>query len=135
MFLRDRKVLNRIELNRENNCYIILKACKENFANDPTTRLMNPAKNELASISKVVLDQINVNIGEMLTLYQWNDLEAVIDWFRSIKEKHLHKFIIFYNNLFAPIVPNATFLYPLKTSEYLMVFFMFSGCRERVRWE
>ena len=135
MFLRDRKVLNRIELNRENNCYIILKACKKNFTNDPTTRLMNPAKNEFASISKVVLDQINANIGEMLTLYQWKDMEAVINWFRSIQEKHLHKFIIFDNNLFAPIVPSATFLYPLTTSEYLMVFFMFSGCRERVHWE
>ena len=105
-------MLNRIELNRENNCYIILKACKENFANDPTTRLMNPAKNELASISKVVLDQINANIGEMLTLYQWKDMEAVIDWFRSIQEKHLHKFIIFDNNLFAPIFPVQPFSTP-----------------------
>ena len=112
MFLRDRKVLNRIELNRENNCYIILKACKENFANDPTTRLMNPAKNELASISKVVLDQINVNIGEMLTLYQWNDLEAVIDWFRSIKEKHLHKFIIFLIIYLLPLFPMQPFSTP-----------------------
>ena len=36
--------------------------------------------------------------------------------------------------LFKPVVPNAPFLYPLKTSENLMVL-MFSGGRERVHWE
>ena len=51
------------------------------------------------------------------------------------KREALTQVHYFLNNLFAPIVPNATFLYPLKTSEYLMVFFMFSGCRERVHWE
>ena len=30
-----------------------------------------------------------------------------------------------------PFVPNASFLYPLKTSENLM----FSGSREKVHWE
>ena len=36
---------------------------------------------------------------------------------------------------FNPFVPNAPFLYPLKTSENLKVFLMFSGGRERVHWE
>ena len=34
-----------------------------------------------------------------------------------------------------PFVPNAPFLYPLKVSENLTVFLMFSGCRERVHWK
>ena len=34
-----------------------------------------------------------------------------------------------------PFVPNAPFLYPLKTSENLNVFPMFSESRERVHWE
>ena len=34
-----------------------------------------------------------------------------------------------------PLVPNEPFLYPLKTSENLMVFLMFSRGRERVHWE
>ena len=37
--------------------------------------------------------------------------------------------------LFNPFVPNAPFLYPLKTSENFYGFLMFSGCRERVHWE
>ena len=34
-----------------------------------------------------------------------------------------------------PFVPNAPFFYPLKTSENLLGFLIFSGARERVHWE
>ena len=34
-----------------------------------------------------------------------------------------------------PFVPNAPFLYPLKTSEKCKVFWRFQGVRERVHWE
>ena len=33
-----------------------------------------------------------------------------------------------------PFVPNAPFLYPLKTSENRKVFLCFHGGRERVHW-
>ena len=36
-----------------------LKDHKENFLNNPTVRLKNPAKNELGRISKARLDNIN----------------------------------------------------------------------------
>ena len=45
----------------KNNCFISLKGHKENFQNNPTVRLINPAKNKLGKISKVILDKINKN--------------------------------------------------------------------------
>ena len=35
---------------------------KANFLNNPKTRLLNPAKNELGRISKAILDKINLNL-------------------------------------------------------------------------
>ena len=37
--------------------------------------------------------------------------------------------------LLNPFVPSASFLYPLKTSENLRVFWCFQGGRKRVHWE
>ena len=54
-----------MQTNRENNCCISLKDCKEDFHNNPTLRLINPAENELGKIGKVNLDKINKNIREM----------------------------------------------------------------------
>ena len=42
--LRNKEVLNQVERNRKNNCFISLK---DYFVNDPTAGLLNPAKNEL----------------------------------------------------------------------------------------
>ena len=44
----------------------------------------------------------------------------------------MHKEII---SLFKHLFPNASFLYPLKTSENLKGFLMFSGVREKLHWE
>ena len=35
----------------------------------------------------------------------------------------------------SPFAPNASFLYPLETSENLLGFFMFSGVRKRVHYK
>ena len=60
--LCNNKDLKRMQTTRENNCFISLKDHKENFQNNPTVRLINPAKNELRKISKVILDKISKNI-------------------------------------------------------------------------
>ena len=56
--LKNREVLNRLEINCENNSFITLKDHKENFNNNPTLRLVNPAKNELGHINKAILDTV-----------------------------------------------------------------------------
>ena len=67
-----------MQTNRENNCCISLKDCKEDFHNNPTLRLINPAENELGKIGKVNLDKINKNIRENLQLNQWKNISTVI---------------------------------------------------------
>ena len=52
--LNSREVLNRLERNDENNSFITLKDHKENFNNNLTVRLINPAKNELGRISEAI---------------------------------------------------------------------------------
>ena len=44
-----------MEKNGTGNCFITLKDHKENFANKPTVRLINPAKNEIGRLSKSIL--------------------------------------------------------------------------------
>ena len=101
---RNRKVLNRLEINGESNSFITLKDHKENFNNNPTVRLINPAKNELGHISKAILDTANKNIREAMGLNQWRNTDTVIDWFKSIRNKHLCKFIIFDIREFYPSI-------------------------------
>ena len=62
--LKNNEILNRIEINGENNCFFTLKEHKDNFANNPQVRLINPAKNELERISKVRPGKINLAIRE-----------------------------------------------------------------------
>ena len=64
-----------------------------NQPNNPTVRLINPAKNEIARISKVIL--INSSLMEELKVNQWKNIQNVIEWFMKIEEKSNHKFIVF----------------------------------------
>ena len=102
--MRNREVLNRLEVNGENNSFITLKDHKENFNNNPTVRLINPAKNELGHISKAILDTANKNIREAMGLNQWRNTDTVIDWFKSIRNKHLCKFVVFDIREFYPSI-------------------------------
>ena len=93
-----------MEINGENNSFIILKDHKENFNNNPTVRLINPAKNELRHISKAILDTTNKNIREATGLNQWRNTDTVIDWFKSICNEHLCKFVVFHIKEFYPSI-------------------------------
>ena len=45
-----------------------------------------------------------MNKGQKLNMNNWKNIEGVIDWFKIIKEKRLHKFVIFYIKDFYPSV-------------------------------
>ena len=45
--LKNKEVLNQLEINEENNRFITLKDHKKVFNNNPTVKLINPAKSEL----------------------------------------------------------------------------------------
>ena len=55
----DKEILDRMDIITKNTYFITLKDHKENFLNNPTVRLMQPAKNELGGISKAILHNIN----------------------------------------------------------------------------
>ena len=69
-----------------------MKDHKENFLNHPTTRLINPAKNEIRRISKQILDQINSKLCEILKVNEWKNTASVINWFKKIESKSSLKF-------------------------------------------
>ena len=58
-------------------------------------RLINRAKIELGSLSKFIIETMTKELRHKLDMNQWKNTEAVIDWFKSIKEKQLCKFVIF----------------------------------------
>ena len=93
--LRNREVPNRLEINSENNSFMTLKDHKENFNSNLTVRLINPAKNQLGHISKAILDTTKKNIPEAIGLNQWRNTDTVIDWCKSIHNKHLCRRVIF----------------------------------------
>ena len=69
--LKNNEILDCIEINGKNNIFVTLKDHKDNFANNAQVRLINPAKNELGRISKVILDKINLVIREHFSFNQW----------------------------------------------------------------
>ena len=93
-----------MEINGKNNSFITLKDHKESFNNNPTVRLINPAKNKLKHISNAILDTTNKSIREVLGLNQWRNTDTVTDWFKSIRNTHLCKFAVFDIREFYPSV-------------------------------
>ena len=65
-------------VNDKNDCFISLKDRKPNFQNHPKVRLLNPAKNELGGICKIILDKINSSLRNSLKLNQWKNTDDVI---------------------------------------------------------
>ena len=65
-YAKEANIQDEVEVNGTANCFVTLKDHRENFLNHPTTRLINPAKNEIERISKEILDQINSKVCEIL---------------------------------------------------------------------
>ena len=100
--MKDKDVLNRMLTNGKNECFITLKDHKPNFKNNPKVRLINPAKNEIALISKNILNKTNHQLRHSLRIDQWKDTSEVIEWFLKIPDKNRHKPAIFDINDFYP---------------------------------
>ena len=77
----------RINTTAKREAFITLKDHKPNFANNPTCRLINPAKSEIGKISKQLLDRINTTLVSKLRLNQWKNTKAVLVWFTGIQHK------------------------------------------------
>ena len=100
-------VLDRMQINGTNQCFVTLKDHKENFENNPKTRLINPAKNEIGRISKVILDKINKSLKQKLGVNQWKNTASVVDWFKAIRNKQSHTFVVFDVKDFYPSISES----------------------------
>ena len=115
--LKDKEVLHRMDINSESNCFITLKDHKENFQNNPSVRLINPAKNELGRFSKFIIQAVNKELRHKINLNQWKNTEDVIDWFKSIKDKQRCRFVIFDIKDFYPSVKESLLKQSLDFAE------------------
>ena len=86
---------DRINITAKREAFVTLKDHKPNFVNNPTCRLINPAKSEIGKISKEILDRINTNIIYKLSLNQWKNTKAVLSWFNGLDDKDSCTFIAF----------------------------------------
>ena len=94
--IADKKnILDRIQVNGKEECFITLKDHKPNFENNATARLINQPKNEIGRISKVILENISKELRNKLQLQQWNNTTTVTTWFKKIENKDKYKFMIF----------------------------------------
>ena len=66
VFLRNHDVYDKIKIIGSFGSFIKLKDFKESFINNPTVRLLNPSKNEIGRISKIILSQINIQLKNKL---------------------------------------------------------------------
>ena len=92
--MKNKEALHRLDINKESICFFILKDHKKNFQNNPTVRLINPSKNEIGTISQIILDKITSSLIKQLKVNQWTNTQNVIEWFMKIEEKSKYKFIV-----------------------------------------
>ena len=63
-------ILDRIQVNGNEECFITLKDHELHFQNNATARLIHPAKNKIGTISKDILENINKELQNKLQLKQ-----------------------------------------------------------------
>ena len=64
-----------------------LKDHKEDFRSSPKYRLINPAKTAIGKVGNLFVENLNKKDRELLSVNQWQNSDAVIGWFRNIKNK------------------------------------------------
>ena len=116
-YAKGANILDKVKVNGTTNCFITLKDHKTNFLNHPTTRLINPAKNEIGRISKQILDQINSKLCEIIKVNEWKNTASVINWFKKIQRKNSHKFLMFDIKDFYPSIKESLLIKALEIAK------------------
>ena len=84
--------------------FVTLKDHKANFQNNPKVRLLNPTKCQIGKISKKLLERIVKQLRSKLKLNQWQNTDAVIEWFKGLSDKKRKRFIQFDLESFYPSI-------------------------------
>ena len=93
--VKDLELADRVFVTTKREAFSTLKDHKSNFHANPKVRLISPMKPEIGQISKKILEKINSVVRQKSGLKQWQNTAAVIDWFKSIEDKHAKTFIKF----------------------------------------
>ena len=98
---------DRIFKTASRDCFITLKDHKEDFANNPKVRLINPAKPEIGRIAMKIIDNVVKQIrAKNKELKQAISTSDVTEWFENVKDKKFLKFINWdIDNFYASITP------------------------------
>ena len=112
-------IIDRLYVNAECNCFITIKDHKESFLNHPKIPLINPAKNALERISKAILDN---KLFQASKIDQGKNKVSAIKWFKSLKDKHLMKFVMFdIKDFYSPITQDLLIKALNFASKYLYI--------------
>ena len=98
---------DRVESVAMKEAFITLKDHKENFANRPTCRLINPSKTEIGQISKQILEEINRKLVNATKVNQWKNTSSVLQWYQQLPNKRDSAFICFDVVEFYPSISEA----------------------------
>ena len=67
--------------------FITLKDHQPDFWQNPSCRLINPAKNKLDKVSKLIIEKTNEKLISELHFNQWKNTNSVLKWFIDISNK------------------------------------------------
>ena len=70
---------DRIECIARTSAFITLRDHKPDFRQNPSCRLINPAKNELGKVSKLIIEKINEKLISELHFNQWKNTHSVLN--------------------------------------------------------
>ena len=99
---KDLELEDRIEKMQKSECYITAKDYKEDFPHKISCRLINPSKSDIEKLSKIILDKINSDVLSSVQVNQWKNSQAVVEWFKNIRNKNNASFIVFDIKSFYP---------------------------------
>ena len=88
---------SRVEIFSEGEAFITVKDHKEGFPYKIEVRLINPAKPQIAKITKVKLQEINAELRTITRLNQLQSTSDAISWFDSLKSKNQWHFLNFFS--------------------------------------
>ena len=82
------KLDDHIESIARTPAFLTLKDHKPDFQQNPSCRLINPAKNELSKVSKLIIEKINEKLISEHHFNQWKNTDSVLKWFIDISNKN-----------------------------------------------
>ena len=109
---RNLKLDKRMQKYTNAPAFITLKDHKPDFLSKLPARLINPAKNDLCRVTKIIIQKINSEIRHSTSLNQWGNTQTVLDWFKNLKNPNNLKFfkfdvVNFYPSISQKLMKNA----------------------------